>query len=159
MESTETNEEEVGGLGEELGVHEHGLGAAACHVEGGDNVLSLGLASVALGIVEQVLHKILILLCEHDLGCEFLLQALLLESCLHLIFVLNSLSADGFLLRDALFIALSSLLAHALFLPQALLVTLEFELHLIFGPALAHFCLVLHGLALLFVFNLSLLDF
>ena len=108
--------------------------------------------------MEQVLHEILIPLCEHGLSGEFLLEALLLEGGLHLVLVLNSLSSDGFLLRNALFVALPPLLAHTFLLPQSLLIALEFKLNLVFGPALAHLGLILHCLSLLLVFNLSPLD-
>jgi hypothetical protein len=158
MESTKADEEQVGGLGQEFRVHEHRLSTTASHIESGDDILPLGFTSVAFGVMEQVFHEVLILLCKHGLSCQLFLKSLLLECCFHLILIFNSLSANGFLLCNTLLIALSPLLSHAFLLPKSLLISLQLKLHLIFRPTLGHLALILHSLSLLLILNLSSLD-
>ena len=104
MEGTKSNDEEVRGLGKELGVHEHGVSALASHVEGGDNVLTLGLTSISLCLMEKPFHEVSVLAGHFLLSGEFSGDMLLLHLSLHLILgikqlqlrlslVLNSLAA------------------------------------------------------------------
>jgi hypothetical protein len=104
--------------------------------------------------MQQCLHEFSVFLCEHLLSCELFLQSLLFECRLHLILVFNGLSPLLLLLGHALFITGSAHLTHLLLLSQTLLISLKLELNLILSSSLAHFGLILHGLALLLLLDL-----
>jgi hypothetical protein len=57
VEGTKTDNQKIGSLGKEFGIHKHRLSALTGHIESSDDVLALSLSLIALSLMEQVLHK------------------------------------------------------------------------------------------------------
>lgn len=159
MERSKNHYGHVQSLHQKLGVHEHLLESASDHVESRDQVLSLSFATVFFGLCKHPRHEGAVFILQKTLRFQLLVNLLLLYARFELVFVLQSLSLHLFLLRDRVFIRLSSLLSHHLFLLQLLLVALQLQLHLVFCLTLLHFGLELQGFTLLLVFDLGTLNF
>jgi hypothetical protein len=79
-----------------------------------------------------------------------MVKFLLLDAGFKLSLVLQGLSAHFFLTSNTLFVGFPALVSHLLFLLEHLLVSLQIELHLVFGLPLVHFELKLLGLPTFF---------
>jgi len=126
-------------------------------IKPGDHLLSFRLSPFLYILLTKFLDELLIsgrqLLCKSLLMVKFLL----LDAGFELSLILQSLSAHFFLTSNTLFVGFSALVSHLLFLLEHLLVSLQIELHLVFGLPLVHFELKLLGLPTFFLCYLRLL--
>jgi hypothetical protein len=120
--------------------------------------LPLGLSFVQFSLRKNALDKLLILCCELLLKSSLLVQLLLLNTGLKLVFVLEGLAFEIFLLHDTLFVFFPALSAHSLLSADHFLVALQLKLYLVLRLPLPHFGFELHCLAFLLLHDLGPLD-
>ena len=158
VERSEEEETEVASLGQEFGALEESAHLGTDGVDSSNNFLFLSFSILNGPLAYHVAFKSLLASQVFLLLTHLLVKLLLLDASLELVLVFEGLSLHLLLSRNRVFVCLSSRLLHRFFLLQLLAITLQFELHLVFGLTLGHFRLKLSGLSLFFLGNLRSLD-
>ena len=121
--------------------------------------MPLGFSFVKFCLCKNALNELLTSCSELLLQSCFLVKFLLLYASFQLIFILECLSFEVFLLHNTLFVLFSPLSAHGLLSSDHLLVALQLQLHLVLRLSLAHFGFKLQRFSFLLFYDLSTLDF
>jgi hypothetical protein len=149
VEGSEHDYRHISCLHQKLGISDHPRYLTADDVEAGDDVLPLRLTLVKFCLFEHTLDEALRLSGHLFLHCALLVQLLLLDARLELVFVLEGLAAKILLPSDTLFVFSTPLLPQLLLLLHHFAIFLQVELRRVLSLSALHLSLELHGLALL----------
>ena len=150
MEAPKYDEWHVCSLHKHFRVGKKVLNLGWDQVRPGDHLLSFRLSLILRILLTHFLDELLISGRQFLWHSLCMVKFLLLDAGFKLSLVLQGLSAHFFLTSNTLFVGFPALVSHLLFLLEHLLVSLEIELHLVFGLPLVHFELKLLGLPTFF---------